>query len=99
MKNRVINRLTILTDLVLINLGFLLAYLARYEWQWLRPVTFSEPYSDYLGQQLLLTFMLVFAFYYVGVWRRRRLARAGATSSPARSMRRAMSARRHRPMP
>lgn len=72
MKNRVINRLTILTDLVLINLGFLLAFLARYEWEWLRPVTFYEPYGDYLSQQLLLTILLAFAFYYTGVWRRRR---------------------------
>lgn len=72
MKNRIINRLTILTDLVLINLGFFLAYAARYQRQWLRPVSFSEPYSDYLGQQLLLTILLAVAFYYIGVWRRRR---------------------------
>ncbi len=58
MKNRVINRLTILSDLVLINLAFWLAYVARYDWEWLRPVSFSEPYSDYLGQQLLLTVLL-----------------------------------------
>lgn len=72
MKNRVINRLTILTDLVLINLGFFLAYVARYEWEWLRPVSFSEPYTDYLGQQVLLTILLAITFYYTGVWRRRR---------------------------
>jgi exopolysaccharide biosynthesis polyprenyl glycosylphosphotransferase len=72
MKNRVINRLTILTDLVLINLGFYLAYVARYEWEWLRPVSFSEPYTDYLGQQFLLTILLAITFYYTGVWRRRR---------------------------
>lgn len=72
MKNRVIHRLTILLDLVLINLGFYLAYVARYEWEWLRPVTFSEPYRDYLGQQALLTVLLAVAYYYTGVWRRRR---------------------------
>jgi exopolysaccharide biosynthesis polyprenyl glycosylphosphotransferase len=88
MKNRVIHRLTILTDLVLINLGFYLAYVARYEWEWLRPVSFTEPYSDYLGQQLLLTVLLAVTFYYTGVWRRRRgeswleeVARAGTATA------------------
>lgn len=72
MNNRAIFWLTVITDLLLINLAFYLAYVARYEWQWLRPVTFQEPYSDYAGQQIILTILLAFAFRYTGVWRRRR---------------------------
>jgi exopolysaccharide biosynthesis polyprenyl glycosylphosphotransferase len=72
MKNRVVNGVTIVTDLILINLGFAIAYVARYVWQWLRPVIFAEPYSDYLGQQLVLTVLLALAYQYTGVWRRRR---------------------------
>ncbi len=72
MKNRAIHWATIATDLILINLAFLTAYLARYEWQWFRPVLFFEPYRDYLGQQLILTVLLVLTFRATGVWRRRR---------------------------
>jgi exopolysaccharide biosynthesis polyprenyl glycosylphosphotransferase len=71
-KNRVVSGVTIVTDLILINLGFFMAYVVRYIWQWLRPVVFNEPYSDYIGQQVLLTLLLALAFQYTGVWRRRR---------------------------
>ena len=71
-KSRVIHWVTILTDLLLINVAFWMAYVARYVWQWLRPVLFLEPYRDYLGQQLVLTILLALAFRYTGVWRRRR---------------------------
>jgi exopolysaccharide biosynthesis polyprenyl glycosylphosphotransferase len=72
MKNRAVHWATIVTDIVLINLAFIMAYVARYVWQWFRPVLFSEPYRDYLGQQLVLTLLLILAFRYTGVWRRRR---------------------------
>ena len=72
MKNQLIHWTTIITDLVLINLAFLTAYVVRYEWQWFRPVLFLEPYRDYLGQQLVLTILLALTFRYLGVWRRRR---------------------------
>lgn len=72
MKTRVIHWVTIFTDLLLINLAFLMAYVARYVWQWWRPVLFLEPYRDYLGQQLVLTVLLALTFRYTGVWRRRR---------------------------
>ena len=72
MRSRVIHWITIVTDLLLINLAFWTAYLARYVWQWLRPVLYLEPYRDYLGQQLVLTILLAIAFRYTGVWRRRR---------------------------
>ena len=52
MKNQTVRYLTILTDLILINLAFALAYVARYEWEWFLPVVYPEPYRGYLGQQL-----------------------------------------------
>lgn len=72
MKTQIIHWTTIVTDLILINLAFLMAYVARYVWQWFRPVLFLEPYRDYLGQQLVLTVLLALTFRYMGVWRRRR---------------------------
>ncbi len=72
MKSHTINRITIITDLLLINLAFMLAYVARYEWEWLVPVTFPEPYSDYLGQQAVLNILLILTFSQHKVWRRRR---------------------------
>lgn len=72
MRHRPVQWATIASDLALINLAFALSYVARYRWQWLRPVAFSEPYSDYLGQQAVLTILLAITFAYTGVWRRRR---------------------------
>ncbi|MFQ5422334.1 MAG: hypothetical protein ACE5EY_18455, partial [Anaerolineae bacterium] len=74
MRTRNIRNITIITDIVLINLAFILAYTARYQWQWLRPVEeiFFEPYSAYLEQQLLLNVLLIFTFSQSKVWRRRR---------------------------
>ncbi len=72
MKHQTVRYLTVLTDLILINLAFALAYVARYEWEWLLPVTFPEPYSGYLNQQLVLTLLLILTFYQHKVWRRRR---------------------------
>ena len=72
MKNRVIHWATIVSDILLINLAFLMAYVARYDWQWLLEVEFYEPYRDYLDQQFILTVLLVLTFRFTGVWRRRR---------------------------
>ncbi len=69
---RAIRNATILSDLVLISLGFFAAYLVRYELQWLLPTTDIVPYSDYLGQQLLLTLLLIITFSQNKVWTRRR---------------------------
>lgn len=63
---------TIITDLLLINVAFVLAYLARYEWQWVRPVLVSANYAEYLGQQILLNVLLAITFTQARVWRRRR---------------------------
>ncbi|MFO7680001.1 MAG: sugar transferase [Chloroflexota bacterium] len=74
MRNRRIRNLTILSDLILINLAFVAAYLARYEWQWFLdvPEQFFEPYSRYLSQQLILNGLLILTFSHNKVWRRRR---------------------------
>ena len=72
MKNRIIYRLTVITDIILINLAFLTAYLVRYVGQWFREVQFFEPYRDYLDQQIILTLLLVLTYRTTGVWRRRR---------------------------
>ncbi len=74
MSNRRIRNLTILSDLILINLAFLFAYMARYEWQiFLKvPEEFYEPYSRYLSQQLILNGLLILTFSQNKVWRRRR---------------------------
>ncbi|MCB8943789.1 MAG: sugar transferase [Ardenticatenaceae bacterium] len=72
MKKQTIRTITIGTDLILMNVAFYLAYLARYRWEWLLPVTFDEPYVNYLPQQLILTVLLLLTFAQSGVWRRRR---------------------------
>ena len=72
MSHQRIRFATILSDLLLFNGGFALAYTIRYKWQWLRPITFAEPFSDYLGQMLLLNILLIFTFAQVRVWRRKR---------------------------
>ena len=74
MRNRRIRSLTIFTDLILINLAFTVAYLARYEWQLFLevPEEFYEPYSRYLSQQIILMGLLILTFSQNKVWRRRR---------------------------
>lgn len=75
MKRRTIRSFTIASDMLLMNLAFAFAYVVRYDWQWLYqfyPVSFDVPYADYLGQQLVLTILLIFTFSQNKVWRRRR---------------------------
>lgn len=72
MTKRKIRNITVIGDVLLINAGFALAYLIRYDWQLLRRVTFYEPYPDYLLQQGVLTLLLIFTFSQMGVWQRRR---------------------------
>lgn len=71
-SHRAVRNLTVLSDLVLINLAFVFAYLVRYEFQLPFETTFRIPYVDYLGQQLLLTLLLAITFVQNKVWRRRR---------------------------
>lgn len=70
-RNR-IRLLTIGTDLLLINLGFVVAYLVRYEWEWLLNATVPADYSDYLGQQFLLNLLLLITYGQARIWKRRR---------------------------
>ncbi|MCA9930525.1 MAG: sugar transferase [Anaerolineales bacterium] len=70
-KNRVYTS-TIAADIVLLNLAFGLAYLARYQWQWLVEVVSPATYTAYLPQQVLLNVLLVLTFTQAKVWKRRR---------------------------
>jgi exopolysaccharide biosynthesis polyprenyl glycosylphosphotransferase len=74
MRTRRIRLYTILTDFLLINLGFWVAYVARYRWQWFMPVPeqFFEPYDIYLEQQIILNLLLILTFSQLRVWVRRR---------------------------
>lgn len=71
---RTVRNLTVVSDFVLFNVAFVLAYLARYRWEWLLEVEPQNfvPFNSYRGQQLLLTGLLAIIFTQLGVWRRRR---------------------------
>jgi exopolysaccharide biosynthesis polyprenyl glycosylphosphotransferase len=70
--NRTIRLLTIASDLLLINLAFVFAYIVRYRFEWLLPATFTDPYSRYIPQQVLLTALLIVTYSQNEVWTRRR---------------------------
>ncbi len=72
MNRRTIRKFTILSDLILINLSFVLAYIVRYRFEWLAENTIQVPYTGYLSQQLLLNLLLVMTFVQNKVWQRRR---------------------------
>lgn len=69
---RKVRNLTIISDLLLVNLAFGLAYAARYQFQWLLPTAVIIPYQEYLGQQILLNGLLLITFSQNRVWMRRR---------------------------
>jgi exopolysaccharide biosynthesis polyprenyl glycosylphosphotransferase len=72
-SHRTIRRLTIVTDVLLINLAFVFSYLARYQFEWLMEATFVDvPYTGYVGQQLLFNAILIATFTQNNVWARRR---------------------------
>lgn len=70
-KHRV-RYITIAVDLILVNVAFILAYLARYRWEWLRDVIAPASYGDYFNQQMLLNLLLIITFSQGRVWQRRR---------------------------
>ena len=72
MTRRDVRNWTIVTDLILINLAFVAAYVVRYRFKWFAETTFDDPYSSYVGQQILLTALLSITFYQNRVWLRRR---------------------------
>ncbi|MBC7249971.1 MAG: undecaprenyl-phosphate glucose phosphotransferase [Anaerolineae bacterium] len=71
---RLISIALVLSDVVLINLGFALAYWVRYELQWLRPVeeAYFIPYSAYLPAAALLTLILLLVYWLGGMYTPRR---------------------------
>src|SRR5512139_1202460 len=66
----------ILSDVVLINAAFLLAYAARYRLQLFRPVEpeFDNPIDVYFPFMLVLTIVLLVAYRLDGVYVPRRLS-------------------------
>lgn len=72
MIRRNVRNWTIVTDILLINLAFAFAYVVRYEFEWLQETAFHDPYGRYVGQQILLTGLLIVTFYQNNVWLRRR---------------------------
>lgn len=70
--HRKVRNLTIITDVILMVLGFAFAYVARYEFQWLLPTAVIVPYTEYVPQQILLTLMLIVMFSQNRAWVRRR---------------------------
>ena len=72
MFSRPVRIITILTDLLVVNLAFVTAYYVRYDLQWLQPAVFRHPYQDYLWQQLLFNVCIIIAFYQAKVWVRQR---------------------------
>ena len=60
----------VLSDIVLINLAFAIGYWIRYELQWIRVVDEANyvPYSEYLPISLLLTVVLIVAYWLDGVY-------------------------------
>ncbi|HSH05401.1 MAG TPA: sugar transferase [Anaerolineae bacterium] len=71
-SQRIVRYVTIITDLILINFAFRLAYIVRYDWQWLRPPEFVIAYREYIDQQSLITLLLIITFLQNKVWQRRR---------------------------
>ena len=99
MNRRNVRNWTVITDIILINLAFAFAYVVRYDFQWLLPVTIRVPYDRYIGQQLLLTVLLsVFAHGISASLLAERYARRAA-GEPARRANRRPRRRRRRGSP
>jgi exopolysaccharide biosynthesis polyprenyl glycosylphosphotransferase len=64
----------LLTDAILINTGFFLAYWVRYQLQWFRPVdeSFQVPYRAYISYSLALTAILLLTYWAEGLYSSRR---------------------------
>ncbi|MGC8837737.1 MAG: undecaprenyl-phosphate glucose phosphotransferase [Anaerolineae bacterium] len=68
---RLITWITVVTDAILINLAFALAYWVRYDLQWFRPVdeVYYTPYWTYIPISLALTGILLASYGLEGVYR------------------------------
>ena len=64
----------VVTDVVLINVAFVLSYHMRYELQWIRAVAeaYYVPFEEYVPVALLLTVILLAVFKAEGLYDRRR---------------------------
>jgi exopolysaccharide biosynthesis polyprenyl glycosylphosphotransferase len=64
----------LLTDAILINVGFFLAYWVRYQLQWFRPVdeSFQVPYRAYIPYSLTLAGILLLIYWAEGLYSSRR---------------------------
>lgn len=61
-----------LSDVVLINVAFVLGYVMRYEWQWFRDIVFSASLADYVPIQVLFNLAMLAFFRLDGVYAPRR---------------------------
>lgn len=75
---RIVNAITILVDIALINVAFGLAYYLRYEFQWFRDIdpAYYTTFRPYLPLAVLLTALTIAAFIIEGVYRPKRGAAA-----------------------
>jgi len=60
----------VIVDAILINIGFFIAYVARYRLQWFRPVdeAFQVPYGVFLPSSLMLTLILLVMYWTEGLY-------------------------------
>jgi exopolysaccharide biosynthesis polyprenyl glycosylphosphotransferase len=73
-KARWVAAAQVLVDTILINLGFVIAYVARYQLQWFRPVDdeFLVPYGVFFPSSLGLTLILLLLYWAEGLYGPRR---------------------------
>lgn len=71
---RIVNAITVLVDVILINIAFALGYYIRYEYQWFRDVdpAYYTTFEPYLPLAALLTILVLVAFLIEGVYKPRR---------------------------
>jgi len=64
----------VVTDIVLINIAFVIAYYIRYELQWIRAVAeaYYVPFGEYIPVGLILTVILLIVFRAEGLYDQRR---------------------------
>lgn len=72
MISRPVRSMTFVTDILMINIAFWVAYVVRYEYQWFQPTAVLHPFEEYLGQQVLYNVLLIAVFSQNRVWQRRR---------------------------
>jgi exopolysaccharide biosynthesis polyprenyl glycosylphosphotransferase len=68
------NLILVLTDIILINIAFVISYHMRYELQWIRAVAeaYYVPFDAYVPVSVLLTVILLIVFRIEGLYDRRR---------------------------